>query len=154
MTAYIGSRTSGVGGTGTASTGSLTISDDAQFSITTGSFSGGSLYVGDSKGTGTITQDGAGSSVTLTLANPIKFGSDQVSYGTGGTGTYNLSAGTLTVGNGGGSSQIVFGAASGGTGTFNISGGSADIAAPLTGSRGQVGVLRLYAMANWLLGRR
>lgn len=131
MTAYIGSRTSGVGGTGTASTGSLTISDDAQFSITTGSFSGGSLYVGDSKGTGTITQDGAGSSVTLTLANPIKFGSDQVSYGTGGTGTYNLSAGTLTVGNGGGSSQIVFGAASGGTGTFNISGGSADIAAPL-----------------------
>jgi len=131
MTAYIGSRTSGAGGSGTASTGSLTISDDAQFSITTGSFSGGSLYVGDSKGTGTITQDGAGSSVTLTLANPIKFGSDQVSYGTGGTGTYNLSAGTLTVGNGGGTSQIVFGAASGGSGTFNISGGSADIAAPL-----------------------
>ncbi|MDC6625782.1 hypothetical protein OEZ82_27545, partial [Leclercia adecarboxylata] len=30
----------------------------------------------------------------------------------------------------------------------------ADIAAPLTGSHGQVGVLRLYAMANWLLGRR
>ena len=30
----------------------------------------------------------------------------------------------------------------------------ADIAAPLTESSGQVGVLRLYAMANWLLGRR
>jgi len=30
----------------------------------------------------------------------------------------------------------------------------ADIASPLTGSHGQVGVLRLYAMANWLLGRR
>ena len=30
----------------------------------------------------------------------------------------------------------------------------ADIAAPLTGAHGQVGVLRLYAMANWLLGRR
>ncbi|PSD48352.1 RDD family protein, partial [Stenotrophomonas maltophilia] len=25
---------------------------------------------------------------------------------------------------------------------------------PLTGTHGQVGVLRLYAMANWLLGRR
>ncbi|KAF1012744.1 MAG: hypothetical protein GAK31_03961 [Stenotrophomonas maltophilia] len=30
----------------------------------------------------------------------------------------------------------------------------ADIAAPLTGAQGQVGVVRLYAMANWLLGRR
>ncbi len=29
-----------------------------------------------------------------------------------------------------------------------------DIASPLTDSHGQVGVLRLYAMANWLLGRR
>ncbi|HDX0804422.1 TPA: RDD family protein, partial [Stenotrophomonas maltophilia] len=25
---------------------------------------------------------------------------------------------------------------------------------PLTGTHGQVAVLRLYAMANWLLGRR
>ncbi len=30
----------------------------------------------------------------------------------------------------------------------------ADIVEPLTGSRGQGGVLRLYGMANWLLGRR
>jgi len=30
----------------------------------------------------------------------------------------------------------------------------AGIAEPLTGASGQVGVLRLYAMANWLLGRR
>ena len=30
----------------------------------------------------------------------------------------------------------------------------ADIAEPLTGARGQPGVLRLYGMANWLLGRR
>ncbi|WMJ70908.1 RDD family protein [Stenotrophomonas sp. 24(2023)] len=30
----------------------------------------------------------------------------------------------------------------------------ADLATPLTGAQGQVGVLRLYAMANWLLGRR
>jgi len=30
----------------------------------------------------------------------------------------------------------------------------AGIAEPLTGTHGQVGVLRLYAMANWLLGRR
>lgn len=30
----------------------------------------------------------------------------------------------------------------------------AAIAEPLTGTHGQVGVLRLYAMANWLLGRR
>ena len=30
----------------------------------------------------------------------------------------------------------------------------ADIAEPLTGMRGQPGVLRLFGMANWLLGRR
>ncbi len=30
----------------------------------------------------------------------------------------------------------------------------AGIAEPLTGAQGQIGVLRLYAMANWLLGRR
>lgn len=30
----------------------------------------------------------------------------------------------------------------------------ADIAEPLTGARGQAGVLRLFGMANWLLGRR
>ncbi len=30
----------------------------------------------------------------------------------------------------------------------------ADIAAPLSQAHGQTGVLRLYAMANWLLGRR
>jgi uncharacterized RDD family membrane protein YckC len=30
----------------------------------------------------------------------------------------------------------------------------ANLAEPLTGSRGQGGVLRLYGMANWLLGRR
>lgn len=30
----------------------------------------------------------------------------------------------------------------------------AAIAEPLSGAQGQVGVLRLYAMANWLLGRR
>lgn len=131
MTAYIGSRTSGAGGTETASTGRLTISDSAQFSITTGSFAGGQLYVGDSKGSGTITQNGASSVVTLALANPIRFGSDVSNYGTGGTGTYNLSAGTLTVQNVGGSPQIIFGASSGGTGTFNISGGAANVATTL-----------------------
>jgi len=30
----------------------------------------------------------------------------------------------------------------------------ADLVEPLTGSRGQAGVLRLYGIANWLLGRR
>jgi len=30
----------------------------------------------------------------------------------------------------------------------------ADLAEPLTGTRGEAGVLRLYGMANWLLGRR
>ena len=30
----------------------------------------------------------------------------------------------------------------------------AAVAAPISGGHGQVGVLRLYAMANWLLGRR
>ncbi|WP_407051591.1 autotransporter-associated beta strand repeat-containing protein [Methyloraptor flagellatus] len=143
MTAYIGSRTSGAGGSGTASNGTLTISDNAQFSITTGSFAGGQLYVGDSKGTGVINQNGAGSVVTLGLANPIRFGSDVSNYGTGGSGTYNLSAGTLSVQNVGGSAQIVFGASSGGTGTFNISGGSANVAtqlvlASVAGSTGTV----------------
>ncbi|KKB07435.1 hypothetical protein VE26_11735 [Devosia chinhatensis] len=141
MTAYIGSRTSGGGGTGTAATGTLIVSDNAQFSMTTGSFAGGQLYVGDSKGVGVIRQHGAGSSVTLGLQFPISFGSDVSNYGTGGSGTYELSAGTLSVQNVGGSGQIVFGAAAGGTGTFDISGGSATVATPLllasvTGSTG------------------
>jgi hypothetical protein len=30
----------------------------------------------------------------------------------------------------------------------------ANLAEPVTGARGEVGVQRLYGMANWLLGRR
>ncbi|OYZ90811.1 MAG: hypothetical protein B7X99_16580, partial [Rhizobiales bacterium 17-65-6] len=111
--------------------------------MSAGSFTGGQLYVGDSKGLGTITQDGAGSAVTLSLQNPIRFGSDVSNYGTGGSGTYNLSAGTLTILNVGGSAQIVFGASSGGSGNFNISGGTATVAttlvvASVSGSTGTV----------------
>ena len=128
----LGAYTSDNTSSGTAATGTLNISDNAQFKITSGTFADSNIYVGDSMSTGTINQTGAGSVVTLGTANPILFGSDVGNYGTGGSGTYNLSAGTLSVQNVGGSAQLIFGAASGGTGTFNISGGAATVAASLT----------------------
>ena len=129
MTMYIGSRTStwtraGTGG-GTPATGELDISGNARFTITTGANTGGLLYVGDAGATGVIDQSG-NSVVTLNLANPIAFGINVNADTAGaGTGTYNLSGGTLNVGNAGGSARIIFGDT--GTGFFNVSGGTANI---------------------------
>lgn len=146
MTMYVGSRTSGGGGVGTTSEGNLHISDTARFTMTTGTNSGGQLYVGDAGATGSIIQDGAGSVVTIGLANAVSFGSNVGANGGtdgGGNGSYSLSAGTFNVNKVAGSSQLVFGAASGGTGTFNISGGTANIAtdvviASVAGSQGTI----------------
>ncbi len=143
MTMYVGSRSSGAG---TASEGTLHISDSAQFTMTTGSNSGGQLYVGDAGAKGSIIQDGAGSVVTIGLANPVSFGSNLGGNGGvdgGGEGSYALSAGTLNVNKVSSSSQLVFGAASGGSGTFSISGGAANVAtdivvASVAGSTGAI----------------
>ncbi|MDO9488637.1 MAG: autotransporter-associated beta strand repeat-containing protein, partial [Sphingomonadaceae bacterium] len=143
-TVYVGSRT-GTGGV--TSTGSLRISDNASITLTTGGNTGGQLYVGDARSTGSIVQDGAGSVVTLGLANPILFGgnvNNAGGSGGGGTGSYALSAGTLNILNAGGSQQISFGAASGGRGDFLLSGGTANIATNLSigAVAGSTGLLR------------
>ncbi|MFZ5781135.1 MAG: autotransporter-associated beta strand repeat-containing protein [Pseudomonadota bacterium] len=141
LTMYIGSRG---GSGGQLSTGTLTIRDSAQFTMTTGPNSGGQLFVGDAGSTGTIHQSGAASVVTLGLMNPIRFGGNISNSGLGGgTGTYRLDDGTLNVRNVGGSAQIIFGDVAGGTGTFEINGGSANIATNLVvanaaGSTGSV----------------
>jgi outer membrane autotransporter protein len=129
MTMYVGSRTSGGAGAGTASQGTVHVSDNAQFTLTTGSNSGGQLFVGDAGATGRIVQDGAGSVVTIGLANPVQFGANVGGLGgtDGGNGSYDLSAGTFNVNKVASSSELVFGAASGGSGTFNLSGGTANI---------------------------
>jgi len=143
-TIYVGSRT-GTGGV--TSTGSLRISDAASVTLTTGANTGGQLYVGDARSTGSIVQDGAGSVVTLGLANPILFGgnvNNAGGTGGGGTGSYALSAGTLNILNVGGSQQISFGAAAGGRGEFLLSGGTANIATNLSigAVAGSTGLLR------------
>jgi autotransporter-associated beta strand protein len=143
-TIYVGSRT---GGGGVTSTGSLRISDSASMTLTTGVNAGGQLYVGDARSTGAIVQDGAGSVVTLGLANPILFGgnvNNAGGSGGGGSGSYTLSAGTLNIPNVGGSQQISFGAAAGGRGDFLISGGTANIATNLSigATAGSTGLLR------------
>nr|WP_314073054.1 autotransporter domain-containing protein [uncultured Roseococcus sp.] len=123
VTMYIGSRGGG---------GEMEIRDSAAFTMTTGANSGGQLYVGDAGGTGIIRQSGPGSTVTLGLMNPIRFGSNlSNAVAGGGTGTYELTGGTLNVLNVGGSNQIIFGDAAGGTGNFRISGGTANIASNL-----------------------
>ena len=81
----------------------------------------GQLFVGDDLGVGTITQNGAGSTVTLNIITTAQFGSNaSAGPSLGGTGTYNLMAGTLNVGGGG----VGFGMAAGGVGIFNQSGGT------------------------------
>jgi fibronectin-binding autotransporter adhesin len=129
MTMYIGSGSATSEGSGTVS-----VLDQAQFTMTTGTIAGGQLYVGDARSTGTVIQDGAGSVVTLGLLNPVLFGSNVNNGGGvngGGTGSYVLSAGTLNVNNVGGSGRLVFGAAAGGSGIFTLSGGAAHIASNL-----------------------
>jgi autotransporter-associated beta strand protein len=159
MTMYVGSGSSTSEGTGT-----VRVSDNAQFTMTTGPIAGGQFYVGDARATGTFIQEGAGSVVTLGLVNPILFGSNVGAGGGangGGTGSYVLSAGTLNVENVGGSGRVVFGAADGGSGTFTLSGGQAHIAtnvavAETTGSTGLInqsgGTLSLIDGARLVFG--
>jgi outer membrane autotransporter protein len=113
--------------------GTLNIHDNAQF--TTGS---GDAYIGHNGGTGTVNQDGDGSRVVL--GTQTRLGGGGASGSTGGTGTYNISAGSLEI-NGllfmgfhaqsvavlnqtGGivtlNNQLRFGA---GAGTYNLDGG-------------------------------
>jgi len=128
-TVYLGE---GAGGNGT-----LNVHDSAQFL----GGSGGDIYIGHNGGTGTVNQDGAGSSVVLNSQTRLGGGR---SGEPGGTGTYNLSNGTLEIGalfhmgldaaseatfnQTGGTvvlnSQMRFGA---GTGTYNLTGGTLKI---------------------------
>ncbi|WP_213775999.1 hypothetical protein, partial [Bradyrhizobium sp. dw_78] len=88
----------------------------------------GQLYVGDDLGVGTITQNGANSTVILNIVNIAQFGSNILNRSDpGGTGTYNLLAGTLRIGGLG----AAFGMDTGGTGVFNQSGGNLTANAPI-----------------------
>ncbi len=120
-TVYIGASTGGVGNvniSGNAIVDLQSISAGFQ----------GQLYVGDNLGIGTITQNGANTSVTLNVINIAQFGSNaSIAAGGGGTGTYNLLAGTLDIGGHG----AAFGMAAGGVGFFNQSGGVLNATAPL-----------------------
>jgi autotransporter-associated beta strand protein len=144
-TAYIGASTGGVGNVNIS--GNATIDFE---SITAGA--AGQLFVGDNLGVGTITQNSANSTVILNVSNISQFGSNASNAaGGGGTGTYNLVAGTLNIGGGGAafgmdvggvgflnqsggtltaSALIVIGES--GTGTYAMSGGAANLGAGLT----------------------
>ena len=104
----------------------------------------GQLYVGDDTGVGTITQNGANSTVTLESSISRNSAATPPTSAPGGTGTYNLIAGTFEVGGAGrrvrhgrcrtGNAQperrradarapIIIG--NSGTGAYNMSGGVA-----------------------------
>ncbi len=144
-TAYFGASSQGVG--------ALNISGNATFDFeSTSPGFNGQLFVGDDQGHGTITQNGVNSRVILNVINTAQFGSDASGLGNpGGTGTYNLLAGTLQIGGGGAgfgmaaggigflnqsggllnaSARIIIG--NSGTGTYNMSGGIATLGAGLT----------------------
>lgn len=124
-TAYIGQGLGGIG--------ALNVSGNATFDFESIG-NGGQLYVGDNLGIGTITQNGANSTVILNVANIAQFGSNASnSPGGGGTGTYNLLAGSLQIGGLG----AAFGMDQGGVGILNQSGGVLVASAPvLIGSSG------------------
>ncbi|MEW6257473.1 MAG: autotransporter-associated beta strand repeat-containing protein [Pseudomonadota bacterium] len=127
-THYIGSRPTA--STTTAGAGTVHVSDAARYT-----FYSDNMYVGDALATGTIIQDGASSQVTLQAKDGVLFGSNINNRGGtngGGTGSYQLSAGTLTFP--GGSVTAVFGAAAGGRGTLEVSGGTLNV----LGSTGMV----------------
>jgi len=120
-TVYIGASTGGVGKVNIS--GNATVDLE---SISAGA--SGQLYVGDDLGVGTITQNGANSTVILNVINIAQFGSNASSGPSlGGTGTYNLIAGTLEIGGLG----AAFGMDVGGIGIFNQSGGSLTANAPI-----------------------
>jgi len=111
-TVYIGASTGGVGKVNIS--GNATVDLE---SISAGA--SGQLYVGDDLGVGTITQNGANSTVILNVINIAQFGSNASSGPSlGGTGTYNLIAGTLEIGGLG----AAFGMDVGGIGIFNQAG--------------------------------
>jgi hypothetical protein len=59
----------------------------------------GQFFVGDDLGVGTITQNGANSTVILNIVNIAQFGSNASAGPTlGGTGNYDPLAGTLDIG--------------------------------------------------------
>lgn len=120
-------------GARTAAAGAFTVADTtgqtAILNIQNGTFSTGTFTVaaGDSSVIGTVNQTGG--SLTLTGTQAI------IGNGTGGQGTYNLSAGTLT-GSASANRGVILGVNSGASGTFNLSGTGV---LNLTGANLQVG---------------
>jgi outer membrane autotransporter protein len=140
-TVYLGSSTGGIGMLNVAGNATLDLE-----SLGTG----GQLYVGDASGVGTITQSGAGSTVIMNIANVADFGGNVSNpTGPGGTGTYNLQAGTLRIGGNG----AAFGVNATGLGTLNQSGGALIATAPVIIGESGTGIYNLSAgTANFANG--
>jgi uncharacterized protein with beta-barrel porin domain len=117
--------------TGQASTGILTISNSSTFTLGPGAFLDVGTAIGTIGntnpppagflgGTGTITQNGAGSVVTFQNGSNADFGGFD-----GGVGVYNLQAGTLNIGTTASSAVTIdFGVVANASGTLNQTGGS------------------------------
>ncbi len=83
-TTYIGN---GIGGTGL-----LTLTDSARFIQGTTAVKATQFFLGSEGGTGTVVQDGADTVVSIVTTSPVHIGHS------GGTGTYELKDGELTIG--------------------------------------------------------
>jgi outer membrane autotransporter protein len=142
-TLYLGSATDGIG--------VINVSGNATLDFESLG-SGGQIYIGDDSGVGTITQSSAGSTVILNVANIADFGSNVSDpTGPGGTGTYNLQAGTLRIGGNG----AAFGVNATGLGTLNQTGGVLIATAPVIIGESGTGIYNISggtaSFANGLL---
>ena len=113
------------GGFGATTLGAITVagSGTTQLNIETGTYTqgAGGLFVGNTTGSGIVNQSGGAVSWNA--------GNLELLIGNGGTGTYNLSGGSLTTAAASGSRGVMLGvnsnASVGPTATFNLSGSGA-----------------------------
>jgi fibronectin-binding autotransporter adhesin len=120
-------------GQGSGGVGAINISGNSTIDFES-VLTNGQMYVGSESGSGTITQNGAGSTVILNITNFAQFGTNVGGTANpAGTGTYNLMAGTLDIGVTPGSAAggAYFGMSAAGTGILDQSGGTLVATAPV-----------------------
>ncbi|HWL52123.1 MAG TPA: autotransporter-associated beta strand repeat-containing protein [Chthoniobacteraceae bacterium] len=147
-------------GNGTDGEGLVSVTGNAQFIQGTTAALAGQIFLGSENGVGKIVQDGADTMVSIVTSNQVHIGKS------GGSGTYELKSGTLTLGgnsgtavgeDAGASGEIVqdegalyavgaFTVGKGGTGTYTIRDGNAFfedgiVIAQQSGSTGNVELL-------------
>ncbi|HWL52243.1 MAG TPA: autotransporter-associated beta strand repeat-containing protein [Chthoniobacteraceae bacterium] len=106
-------------GNGATGRGTVNLTGQARFTLETAN-SSGQIFLGHDGGEGNIIQDGAGTELFIYTPNPIHIGTRSGGTESGGTGTYELKAGTGKLASDRG---IALGEVPGGVGIVEQSGG-------------------------------